>query len=109
MKSNSILSIKVKKPFREVSMSYFKILSVTVLLMFLLILNVAGQDTTLTITSEGNVGIGMTKFSCVRYGNVIGSRGSIIRYSDSFFAGCNNCFVPYTRRTARFGGSGFGS
>lgn len=41
-------------------MSYFKILSVTFLLMYLLILTAVGQDTTLTITSEGNVGIGIT-------------------------------------------------
>jgi hypothetical protein len=41
-------------------MRYFKILSATVLLMYLLSISLAGQDTTLTITSEGNVGIGIT-------------------------------------------------
>ena len=41
-------------------MSHFKFLSVAILLISLLLQNVAGQDTTLTITSEGNVGIGIT-------------------------------------------------
>ncbi len=41
-------------------MKHFTVLSVLILWLFLLSSLVIGQDTTVTITNEGNVGIGLT-------------------------------------------------